>query len=90
VVEFRFVFDQRSGCDTIAGTDSRRSAGPAFVSDELPRIAMETMRAGTRPDLHNLHKSDARIHEVIIAGIKGEMPSFGKKMGDPDVRQLIA
>lgn len=42
------------------------------------------------PDLHDLHKSDARIHEVIIAGIKGEMPSFGKKLGDPDVRQLIA
>lgn len=42
------------------------------------------------PDLHNLHKSDVRIHEVIIAGIKGEMPSFGKKLGDPDVRQLIA
>ena len=42
------------------------------------------------PDLHDLHRSDARIHEVIIAGIKGEMPSFGKKLGDPDVRQLIA
>ena len=34
------------------------------------------------PDLHNLHKSDARIHEVITAGIKGEMPSFRKKLGD--------
>ncbi len=42
------------------------------------------------PDLHNLHKSDTRIHDVITAGIKGEMPSFGKKLGDPDVRQLIA
>jgi len=42
------------------------------------------------PDLHNLHRSDARIHEVITAGIKGEMPSFVKKLGDPDVRQLIA
>ncbi len=42
------------------------------------------------PDLHNLHRSDARIHEVITAGIKGEMPSFRKKFGDPDVRQLIA
>jgi mono/diheme cytochrome c family protein len=40
--------------------------------------------------LNNLHKSDGRIHEVITAGIKGEMPSFGKKLGDPDVRQLIA
>ena len=42
------------------------------------------------PDLHNLHRNDARIHEVITAGIKGEMPSFGKKLEDPDVRQLIA
>ena len=51
-VEFRFVFDQRSGCDTITGTDSRRSAGPAFVRDELPRIAMETMRAATRDPIY--------------------------------------
>ena len=42
------------------------------------------------PDLHDLHRSDTRIHEVITAGIKGEMPSFGRKLGDPDVRQLIA
>jgi len=42
------------------------------------------------PDLHDLHRSDARIHEVITAGIKGEMPSFGKKLGDPDVQHLIA
>jgi mono/diheme cytochrome c family protein len=42
------------------------------------------------PDLHDLHRSDTRIHDVITAGIKGEMPSFGKKLGDPDVRQLIA
>ena len=42
------------------------------------------------PDLHSLHRSDARIHEVITVGIKGEMPSFGKKLGDPDVQHLIA
>ena len=42
------------------------------------------------PDLHDLHRSDTRIHEVITAGIKGEMPSFAKKLGDPDVWQLIA
>ena len=36
------------------------------------------------PDLHNLHRSDARIREVITAGIKGEMPSFGKRLGDPE------
>ena len=47
-------------------------------------------RGDEGPNLHNLHRSDARIHEVITAGIKGEMPSFSKKLGDPDVRQLIA
>ena len=47
-------------------------------------------RGDEGPDLHDLNKSDGRIHEVITAGIKGEMPSFGKKLGDPDVRQLIA
>jgi mono/diheme cytochrome c family protein len=26
-----------------------------------------------------LHRSDARIHEVITAGIKGEMPTFWKE-----------
>jgi mono/diheme cytochrome c family protein len=42
------------------------------------------------PDLHDLHKSDARIHQVITAGIKGEMPSFGKKFAEDDVRALTA
>jgi mono/diheme cytochrome c family protein len=42
------------------------------------------------PDLHNLHKSDGRIHQVISAGIKGEMPSFGKKFGEPEIRELTA
>jgi mono/diheme cytochrome c family protein len=50
----------------------------------------EDARGDEGPDLHDLHRSDARIHEVITAGIKGEMPSFGKKLADPDVRQLIA
>ena len=47
-------------------------------------------RGDEGPDLHDLHRSDARIHDVILAGIKGEMPSFGKKLGNQDVQQLIA
>jgi mono/diheme cytochrome c family protein len=42
------------------------------------------------PDLYDLHKSDARIHQVITGGIKGEMPSFAKKLGDPEIRELTA
>jgi len=47
-------------------------------------------RGDEGPDLHDLHRSDARIREVITAGIKGEMPSFGKKLGDPDIHALTA
>jgi mono/diheme cytochrome c family protein len=47
-------------------------------------------RGDEGPDLHDLHKSDARIHQVITSGIKGEMPSFAKKLGEPEIRQLTA
>jgi len=45
---------------------------------------------GEGPDLYDLHKSDARIHQVITTGIKGEMPSFGKKFNEPDIQALTA
>lgn len=47
-------------------------------------------RGDEGPDLHDLHKNDARIRRVITAGIKGEMPSFSKKLGDPEIRSLTA
>jgi mono/diheme cytochrome c family protein len=42
------------------------------------------------PDLTELHKSDARIAFVVRNGIKGEMPRFGSKFNDEDVRKLAA
>lgn len=42
------------------------------------------------PDLYDLHKSDGRIHQVITTGIKGEMPSFAKKLNDSDIRSITA
>lgn len=42
------------------------------------------------PDLHNLKKSDARITKVVTQGIKGEMPAFGLKLSETDVKALIA
>ena len=44
---------------------------------------------GEGPDLYQVHKSDARIHQVITTGIKGEMPSFGKKFNEADIQALI-
>ncbi len=42
------------------------------------------------PDLHGVTKSDARIASMIKNGVKGEMPKFGAKLTDADVRALIA
>jgi mono/diheme cytochrome c family protein len=46
-------------------------------------------RGDEGPDLHDLHKNDARIHQIVTEGIKGEMPSFAKKFNDTDIRALI-
>jgi cbb3-type cytochrome c oxidase subunit III len=42
------------------------------------------------PDLHDLWVSNRRIATVIKRGIKGEMPTFGKKLNDTDIAALIA
>jgi mono/diheme cytochrome c family protein len=42
------------------------------------------------PDLYDLRKSDERIRRQIIDGVKGEMPSFAKKLNDSDIRALTA
>ena len=42
------------------------------------------------PDLYGLTKSDTRLKAVILGGIKGEMPSFSKKLKDQDVQALVA
>ena len=42
------------------------------------------------PDLHGVKKSDDRITAIIQKGIKGEMPRFGEKLKEADVRALIA
>jgi len=47
-------------------------------------------RGDEGPDLHNLRKSDERIRQQIIDGVKGEMPSFAKKLNDSDIRALTA
>jgi mono/diheme cytochrome c family protein len=47
-------------------------------------------RGDEGPDLHGVTKSDARIASLIKGGIKGEMPKFGQKLSDEDVRALIA
>ncbi len=42
------------------------------------------------PDLHNLAISNARISSTIKNGIKGEMPTFGKRYNDQQIATLVA
>jgi mono/diheme cytochrome c family protein len=47
-------------------------------------------RGDEGPDLHGVTKSDARIISMIKNGIKGEMPKFGAKLTDTDMKALVA
>ena len=42
------------------------------------------------PDLHGLEVSDRLIANTILRGIKGEMPSFRKKIGDGEIVSITA
>jgi mono/diheme cytochrome c family protein len=41
-------------------------------------------------DLHNLRAGDALIGQIIIGGVKGEMPAYGKVLNAADVRALTS
>jgi mono/diheme cytochrome c family protein len=80
-------------------TDSMR--GPAALTDEAKKGSAlfhhncaachgDDARGDEGPSLHNLAKSNARITTIIKGGIKGEMPAFSKKFGEPDILALIA
>jgi mono/diheme cytochrome c family protein len=42
------------------------------------------------PDLHDVGVSDRYISNIITHGIKGEMPSFRKKLGREEIMKLTA
>jgi len=42
------------------------------------------------PDLHDVEVSDRYISNIITHGIKGEMPSFKKKLGHDEIVRLTA
>ena len=42
------------------------------------------------PDLHGVEASDRYIANIITHGIKGEMPSFRKKLGPAEIHNVTA
>jgi len=47
-------------------------------------------RGDEGPDLHGVEVSDRYISTIITRGIKGEMPSFRKKLGSDEIARLTA
>ncbi len=47
-------------------------------------------RGDEGPDLHGVQVSDRYIARIITHGIKGEMPSFAKKLHEPEITALTA
>jgi len=73
---------------TPAGTQERQ--GYTLFMMNCAHCHGDDARGDEGPDLHGVTKSDARITSIIKNGIKGEMPKFGTKLTDADVRALIA
>ena len=88
-------------CAAAVGQPGAGEGKPPAVGDEsLPGYRLfdhncahchgDDARGDEGPDLHDLRKSDGRLEKIIKNGIKGEMPSFGRKFSDADVQSLIA
>ena len=75
---------------TEASLDGEAKQGYRLFEHNCTHCHGEDARGDEGPDLHGLHKSDARLTTIIKGGIKGEMPAFGKKFNDQDVQALIA
>ena len=74
----------------VAAVDGKAMPGSRLFDHNCAHCHGDDARGDEGPSLYNLRKTDARIEKIIKDGIKGEMPSFGKKFSDEDVHSLIA
>jgi mono/diheme cytochrome c family protein len=73
-----------------ATPETLRAAGRKLFLDSCAHCHGADARGDEGPDLHELEVSDRRIATVVRNGIKGEMPSFSKKLHPEDIAALIA
>jgi|ERR1700722_1550958 len=74
----------------IPASGSLASQGYKLFMNNCAHCHGTDARGDEGPDLHGVTKSDAKIASYIKNGIKGEMPKFGQKLSDADVKALIA
>ena len=73
------------------------SADPALVAKGRENFVMSCVEChgddatgDEGPDLHQVEVSDRYISNIVTHGIKGEMPSFRKKLGKDEIVKLTA
>jgi mono/diheme cytochrome c family protein len=66
------------------------AAGRARFLDSCAHCHGADATGDEGPDLHNVEVSDRYISNIITHGIKGEMPSFSKKLGRAEIVSLTA
>jgi len=66
------------------------SQGRARFLDSCAHCHAADATGDEGPDLHGLEVSDRYIARTITQGIKGEMPSFRKKLKGDDILRLTA
>jgi mono/diheme cytochrome c family protein len=64
--------------------------GRALYLDSCAHCHAADATGDEGPDLHGVEASDRYIANTITHGIKGEMPSFRKKLGRDDILRLTA
>lgn len=74
---------------TPATLNEEAKRGQSLFERNCAHCHGDDARGDEGPDLHRLKKSDARITKVVTQGIKGEMPAFGAKLNEADVKALI-
>jgi mono/diheme cytochrome c family protein len=62
--------------------------GHLLFSQECVTCHGNRAQGGIGPDLRRLEISDAQIAQTIKAGMKPEMPAYGQKYSESDVRAL--
>jgi mono/diheme cytochrome c family protein len=70
-------------------SEAKISAGFKLFDHNCAHCHGDDARGDEGPDLHGLRKTDARIEKLIKEGVKGEMPAFGKKFTDDEVKELV-
>jgi mono/diheme cytochrome c family protein len=74
----------------IPAADTLEKKGYALFMLNCAHCHGADARGDEGPDLHGVAKSDARIAALIKNGKQGEMPKFGTKLTDDEVRALVA